>query len=275
MILEEALKILGFQPDQSPSEDDIKKAYRKLALKYHPDKNPGNQEAENKFKEIASAYEFLTKPQPPTDNFSGFGRGMDPFEMFKEFFEGGGGPFNFNATSRQREPQRKPCPVDIPIKFPDVEINYAIGIEQLLLRTPITINLNILTPCLDCLQSRDTWQPCTVCNQTGVQVTTTRTPVGIMQRTSQCMTCNGSGWTSSRYCMGCGNKFIGSKKKSINFTVPEKFVVGSKIRLNGSGSEGWKAPNSDIIINPVLNIPDYSSLNEVDKNILIGILNKK
>lgn len=275
MTREEALKILGVQ--EGFSEDEIKKSYRKLALKYHPDRNQGDKDAENKFKEIASAYEYLTKPQTQDSPWSKMG--PNPFEMFKDFenifnteeF------FGFRSSTKKHTVNKKPCPVEVPIRFPDIHINYRISIEQLLLRQQVSLNIEVLGPCLACLkESVDSWKPCEECNQTGEIQTTFRSPIGVIQQKSKCQSCGGAGWVSSRFCMGCKNKFIIKKTKTVLFNIPADLNLSSamEFRLAKAGSEGWRADNSDIIIHPNISIPDYSTLSEEVKETLLQILGK-
>ena len=194
MTKSEALNILGLSGN--PSEEEIKKAYRKLAVTNHPDKHKGSKEFEEKFKNIQSAYDYLTNPQSQNNEFvrENFFEEMD--QMFSA-------AFGFNNKQRRTEvhkPQENPC--DKKIQLPDVNIGeYVITLNQLLFKEEIDLKLKVQTCCRDCLSNKQIWSQCTACNGIGKVNHHLRTPIGILNQISQCRQCGGLGWNKNNHCI--------------------------------------------------------------------------
>ena len=270
MTRNEALSILGLSGE--PSEEEIKKSYKKLAIENHPDKHKGSKDFEEKFKKIQSAYTFLTEPQSQAGQYGGFS-GDPVFEqMAKEF----NATFGFNARSRQREQykqQENPC--DKKIQLPDANIGeYLVTFNQLIFKEDINLNLEVQACCSSCLSNNKIWYMCSSCNGIGKINQSLRTPIGVISQVSQCSICTGLGWIKNNHCTICSDRLVYLKKKNITFRIPDNFVVGSTIRLVEKGNEGWNVPNSAIFIEPKIRIPSISNLTEEERNILKTLLNK-
>ena len=269
MTKQEALSILELSG--SPTEEDIKKAYRKLAIQNHPDKHEGSKEFEEKFKKIQTAYTFLTEPQQQNSQFGGFTG--DFFEQMERDFNDA---FGFNSRRRQQEKytqQENPC--DKRIQLPDANIGeYVVTLNQLLFKEDIIINLKVQACCSSCLSNKNLWYKCTSCNGIGKINHTLRTPIGNINQINQCTNCIGMGWIKNNHCTICRDRLVYLKEKSINFKIPDNFVIGSTIRLTEKGNEGWKVPISSIFIEPKIRIPSLNKLTEEEKRILKVLLNK-
>lgn len=267
MSKKEALSLLGLSGD--PSEQEIKKAYRKLATEHHPDKNSGNKESEEKFKKVTAAYETLTKPQQQQR-----GQPQDFNDQFERFFHGGSFKFSTGQKAQSKRPPVK-RPSERVIKLEGAELSVQVDIESLLLRTPIELKLQIECCCKDCLGNPEDWFPCDSCKQVGYVSFHTNTPIGSFTQEQVCNVCHGNGWVNKRSCKTCRDRLVHFKDKVITFSIPSDFKHGQKIKLDGAGREGWNCPAGDLIINPRFTIPDYSTLSEDDRKALAEMLGKK
>ncbi len=245
--------ILGVS--KSASDDDIKKAYRKLAMKYHPDRNPDNKEAEEKFKEIQGTYEILSDKQKRATydqfgsaafenggagagGFGGFGggfggaQGFDFGDIFSQMFGGGGG------GSRQQNYQGA-----------DLQYSVEISLEEAAsgIRKQITI---------------PTYEECDVCHGSGAKpgssATTCSTCHGsgtvhvrqaIFQIQQTCPTCHGSGKEIKDPCQKCHGEGRVKTSKTVEVNIPAGIDDGQRIRLTGEGEPGLRgAPAGDLYI---------------------------
>jgi molecular chaperone DnaJ len=231
-------EILGVS--KGASAEEIKKAYRKVAIQFHPDKNPGNKEAEEKFKEAAEAYEILSDndKRAQYDRFGhsrggngGFGGGHhmnmdDIFSQFGDVFGGGGGsPFDsfFGGGGGGRKRQRKGSNLRIKLKLTLEEI--ANGVEK-------KIKVNRLTQA-----EGVTFKNCTTCQGTGQTRKVVNTMLGQMVSTSTCPSCNGAGQTIDKRPGGVDSSGLISKEEVISIKIPAGVADGMQLSMSGKGND--------------------------------------
>lgn len=255
-------EVLGVE--RNASEDDIKKSYRKLALKYHPDRNPGDKSAEEKFKELGEAYEVLSDPQKKSafDQFGhaafdprsrGFGgarggaRGggfHDPFEIFREVFGGGGmgSIFDDFFGAEQRDPSG-------PQRGSDLRYDMEITFEEAALGAEKEVSLNKLAPCDSChgsgAEAGSSTKTCPTCGGRG-QVVTSRS---IFSIASTCPRCEGSGRVVEKPCRHCRGAGRVEKTSKVRIKIPPGVDTGTRLRSTGNGEGGQRGgPNGDLYV---------------------------
>lgn len=246
--------ILGVSKN-SPA-DEIKKAYRKLAIKFHPDKNPDDKASEDKFKEAAEAYEVLSNPEKKQryDQFGhagaqgGFGGGYggggmnmeDIFSQFGDVFGGGGGgggsPFDSffgggGQSSRGGRRAQRGTNLRIKVKLTLEEI--ANGVEK-----KIKVNKQIVCNTCDGTGAKDksSFSTCKTCNGSGAVRRVTNTILGQMQTTSTCPTCNGEGSTISAKCNTCHGDGVSRGEETISINIPAGVSEGMQLSMSGKGN---------------------------------------
>jgi molecular chaperone DnaJ len=222
---------------RTAGEEEIKRAYRKLAMQYHPDRNPGNAEAEQKFKEAAEAYDVLRDPEKRAryDRFGhagvqgggtgGFDSTEDIFAHFSDIF----GDF-FGFSSASRGPRA--------MAGADLRYNLEISFRQAAKGDKISLNLPRRATCKDCNGSgaaRDSKvETCRHCNGSG-QI---RRSQGFFQIAMPCNACRGTGRTISRPCPRCKGEGIVAEVRELVVRVPAGVDTGTRLRVRGEGEPG-------------------------------------
>ena len=222
---------------KSASESEIKKAYRKLAIKYHPDKNPGNKEAEQSFKEAAEAYEILSNSQKKQQydqfghaafsggqGFGGGGGGMsmdDIFDHFGDVFGSsfGGGGFGRGGGRRVR-------------KGSNLRVKLKLSLEDIVNGVQKKIKVQKLVAA-----SGVEFTNCSSCRGSGQVTRVTNTILGAMQTASTCPNCKGSGQMISKRPNGVDSSGLEKKETIIEIEIPAGVEEGMQLSMQGKGNE--------------------------------------
>lgn len=243
---------------RTATADEIKGAYRKLALKYHPDRNPGNQEAEEKFKEIAQAYSVLSdeNKRKAYDQFGhagaegmgGFGAGQDVNmeDIFGQFGDIFGSIFGQETRGgRARKKAGKPTPR----QGHDLAKEISITLKEAYLGTKKEISYYHFVTCDTCkgkgLESGTHYQECPVCQGTGQQ----RYQQGFFSFAQTCSNCAGEGFIIPSPCKTCGGQTRVQKLEKITPNIPKGIFDGAELRITGAGDAGiFGGPAGDLYI---------------------------
>ena len=240
-------EVLGV--DRNASADEIKKAYRKLAIKYHPDKNPGNKEAEEKFKEAAEAYSVLSDADKKAryDQFGhagvegagpdfsgGFGNLNDILnDLFGGAFGGGFGGFSgfggFGGGTRQQRVSRGR----------DIRVRVKLTLEEIANGVEKEISIEKSVPCTECsgkgAKNSSDIKTCPACNGTGEVQRVTNSFLGQTITRSTCQQCNGEGKIISNPCRNCSGSGLVRKRETIKVRIPAGVEAGMQLTLQGQG----------------------------------------
>ena len=242
-------KILGVEKTATPEE--IKKAYRKMALKYHPDRNPDNKEAEEKFKAAAEAYSVLKDPEKRQrydqfgeagldgqGGFGGFGGGGfsmdDIFAQFGDIFGGhfGGGFSGFGGGRGRRGPTV--------MKGADLRMKVRLTLEEIAKGTVKKFRVKKDVICTEChgsgCASGSQPETCPHCNGSGVVVTTQRTILGMMQSQSVCPECHGEGKIIKNKCPHCHGHGVTKGEEIVEVSIPAGVAEGMVVTSSGKGN---------------------------------------
>jgi molecular chaperone DnaJ len=248
-------EILGV--NKGASDEEIKKAYRKLAVKFHPDKNPGDKTAEESFKELGEAYEALSDAQKRAayDQYghaafdarhrAGRGGGFhDPFDIFREVFGGGGGGGGsiFDNIFGMQDPSG-------PQRGDDLRYNLEITLEEAALGCEKEISVTKLDKCETCdgsgAEAGSKMKTCTTCGGRG-QVLTSR---GIFSIAQTCPHCKGQGRLLEKPCKTCHGEGKRQRTSRIKLRIPAGVEGGSRLRSQGNGEAGFRGgPAGDLYV---------------------------
>ena len=246
-------EVLGV--DKGASADEIKKAYRKLAIKYHPDRNPDNPEAEEKFKEAAEAYDVLHDEQKrkqydqfgfnaPGGGFGGgFGDGQgfsmdDIFSMFGDVFGGhsGFGGFEGFGGFGSRGPQRPQY------KGADLRLKVSLSLQEVAEGVTKKFKVKKDVVCNHChghgTENGKEADVCPNCNGSGAVMQTTRTMFGMMQTQAECPQCHGEGVVIKDKCHECNGMGVVKGEEVVEINIPKGVAEGMVVNVPGKGNAG-------------------------------------
>ena len=244
-------EVLGVS--KTASDDEIKKAYRRIAIKNHPDRNPGDKAAEERFKEAAEAYDVLHDPQKrqqydqfgfdgPSGGFVGFGGAGgfstdDIFSMFGDIFGGHGGFGGFGGGQRQA-PRYKGV---------DLRIKVSLSLKEIATGTTKKFKVTKDVTCPDCHGSGaaagSAPETCPQCHGSGVTMKTIRTMLGMMQTQTECPQCHGEGSIIKNKCHKCGGSGVVKGEEVIEVNIPAGVAEGMVVNVPGKGNA---APHNGI-----------------------------
>lgn len=255
-------EVLGVS--KTSGEDELKKAYRKLAKQYHPDVNPDSKEAEIKFKEISEAYEVLSDSQKRQKydqfghagvdpsyaagaggaGFGGFGGGFgfdDLGDIFDNFFGGG-----FGGASRARNPSA-------PIKGNDVQVSMTLEFMEAVKGAKKQVSVSRLSTCKPCgghgASEGTKPETCQECSGTGQVKVTQRTPFGMIQSSRACSRCSGKGTVIKEPCKTCAGKGRVRVAKNLEVPVPAGIDDGQSFVIRSEGDHGINnGPAGDCLV---------------------------
>jgi len=247
-------EILGLE--RGASDEEIKKAYKKLAKKYHPDLNPGDKEAEEKFKEINEAYQVLSNPETRAQ-YDQFGHAGPTGEGFGGFDFGGFGGFDdifdmfFGGTgfgNRSRRTRRGPA------RGADIEHHLEITFEEAAFGTKKDIEVVRLETCPECngsgARTPGDVKTCPVCNGSGEVSHTQTTAFGRFVNVTTCTRCHGEGTIIAEPCAKCHGRKKIRRARKISVTIPAGIDNDQVITLRGQGETGeYGGPSGDLHIN--------------------------
>ena len=257
-------EILGITKSSSP--DEIKKAYRKVAMQYHPDRNPGDKAAEEKFKEAAEAYEILSDSEKRVqyDRFGhqafsagrpggGHSGGMNMDDIFNQFGDifGEGSPFGsfFGGGSSRRSSGGKSRGV----RGSNLRVKLKLNFEEIARGTNKTIKVKKYVVCNTCsgngAKDKNSVQACTSCGGSGQVRRVQNTFLGQMQTVTTCPTCNGEGSTVTHKCTSCKGEGRIYGEETVSIDIPAGVQEGMQLSVGGKGNAGERGGGTgDLIV---------------------------
>lgn len=257
-------EVLGI--DRNASADEIKKAYRKAAIKYHPDKNPGDKQAEEKFKEAAEAYDVLSNPDKKAryDQFGhdgmnasgGFGGGAggfggggftmeDIFSNFGDIFGGHFGGFGGGGFGGGRRAQAN--------RGSDLRIKVRLTLKEVVNGTTKKLKINKMIACDECggsgAKDKDGYTTCKTCNGSGYVTQVVNTFFGRTQTTQPCPECHGEGKVITSPCPKCKGEGIVRGEEVIEVKIPAGVGEGMQLSVSGKGNAARHGGiNGDLLV---------------------------
>lgn len=240
-------EVLGV--DKNASEDEIKKAYRKIAIKYHPDRNPDDPKAEEKFKEAAEAYSVLNDAQKrqqydqfgfdgPGGGFGGFGDGAgfsmdDIFSMFGDVFGGGAGFGGFGSGGSRQAPKYRGADLRLKVKLSLQEV--ATGVtKKFKVRKDVVCNHCHGTGA----EGGSSSETCPNCHGSGVEIRTQQSIFGMMQTQTTCHVCGGEGKVIKNKCSHCHGDGVVKGEEVVEINIPAGVAEGMVVNVPGKGNAG-------------------------------------
>jgi molecular chaperone DnaJ len=269
--------------ERTASADDLKKAYRKLALKYHPDKNPGNKEAEEKFKDISQAYEVLSDTQKramydqlgheaytqrgrPGPGSGGRGGGFsDPFDIFSQVFGDSGGSIFEELFGGGRRGGRGG-----PREGADLRYDLQITFEEAVFGTDKQIEIEKAEQCGHChgegMEPGTRKRTCPQCGGSG-QITISQ---GFFSIRQPCNQCGGQGEKIEQPCKTCGGHGRLNRSKKLSLHIPAGVDTGSRLRVSGEGEAGVRGgPPGDLYV--VLIVREHDLFKRSGNDLLVDV----
>lgn len=248
---------------KNASADEIKSAYRKMAIKYHPDRNPGDKEAEEKFKEAAEAYDVLSNPEKRQryDQFGhagvgssasgGFGGagGMSMDDIFSQFGDLFGGHFGFGDFFNgggSRGATRV-------ARGSDLRVKVKLSLKEIAKGTEKKIKVNKYVACTHCHgtggDGDNAMSTCSTCRGSGYVTRVARTLLGQMQTQSVCPTCDGSGKVITKKCPHCAGEGVVRDDEIISINIPAGVAEGMQLSVHGKGNAARRGGvNGDLLV---------------------------
>lgn len=256
---------------RNASQEEIKKAYRRLAMQYHPDRNPGDKEAEEKFKEAAEAYEVLSDPEKRR-RYDQFGHaGMqgtdfreytdinDIFNAFRDIFSGtgfGGSIFDdfFGGSTSTRSRRTGTSQ-----RGSDLRVKIKLTLEEIATGVTKKIKIKRYKKCSSCggtgAESGSGHRTCPVCNGTGEIRQVSRSVFGQFVNITTCNNCGGEGKVISNPCKICGGEGRVQEEATVNVDIPAGVSTGNYLTLRGEGNAGRRGGSSGDLIVVIEELP--------------------
>jgi molecular chaperone DnaJ len=275
-VADELYKTLGVS--KKATEEEIKKAYRKLARKYHPDRNPGDKEAEEKFKEISAAHDVLSDPEKRKEYdaggmFGGFGGGQGPFGQGGGPAGGFGGSFDFgdifgsvfNRGGGRAQPRQ--------VRGRDLETEVQLSFDQAINGAQVSVTVPKAARCATChgggAKPGTAPTTCPRCEGRGVE----SQGQGLFSISQPCPQCGGAGQIIEDPCPTCGGSGLTQQTKRYKVNIPAGVKEGTRIRLAGKGEDGPKGgPPGDLYVTThVASSPVFKRLDDGNLEVAVPI----